>query len=351
MSVTNKKISNNSSRCYVNASLQALFSIKVFTDVLDIYSSFLPDLDKFDLYSKDGCITHEEQYKNTKGQNATRYVENKQFFDNYHGIKALCTLWNNYKTGKTKVYDNNPLFCLTILPVNTHQDAQELVTYITNGLTKCDLFTINSKDVSVFKDIFDHSTISCITCSVCGTKYENTVSGSIYQLSQYLLEKNITAINISDAVRLSNEKVENLTGSEQYMCSKCNKKHVANKQIYLSLYPNIFIFQQVLFDSSLNKISSFIEFAEDLTIVDGAITIAYKLISLILQSGSTSGGHYVAHCKRGNKWFTFDDDNEFVESDKLSPPSSFDPYIAFYQKISTTPTPTPTTSTTPPTST
>ena len=105
----------------------------------------------------------------------------------------------------------------------------------------------------------------------------------------------------------------------RYLCSKCESKHDASKQLLLGpKLPRVVVlhfkrFAQDL-DGSLRKLTFPVaELPERLdvlpfTAVSTSCAVAYRLVSIVEHLGSTlRSGHYVCYCRCGEKWVMISD--------------------------------------------
>ena len=65
-------------------------------------------------------------------------------------------------------------------------------------------------------------------------------------------------------------------------------------------------------------------------LLGGKQDVPYELVGILEQSGSMGGGHYVAHVKRGEKWYLADD--SYVSPSKEIQKAAGRGYVLFYRK-------------------
>ena len=119
--------------------------------------------------------------------------------------------------------------------------------------------------------------------------------------------------NIYDGFE-DNQKVQLLTGNNQFYCNYCKNLNDAEICTKIILPPNYFVInldygknkrympRNVIFDEEIN-ITKYVNF-------NFGTEIKYQLIGVCSHYGSSgSYGHYVAYCKNKNngKWYLFND--------------------------------------------
>jgi len=135
--------------------------------------------------------------------------------------------------------------------------------------------------------------------------------------------------------------LQSYTQGENFEC-KCNscKRKSSNikRTLTISLLPNILIlqlkrFSQCYLTGDQKKIEKLIHFPDCLDMKDYMShkeqnpETKYKLYASLNQKGSLSSGHYTAHVKRYNKWYTCND--RVISNTKRILPET-ENYILFY---------------------
>ena len=88
------------------------------------------------------------------------------------------------------------------------------------------------------------------------------------------------------------------------------------------------------FNNLGTKINSHIPICEDICLDEYCLKkgkYVYELFAGVVHSGSSGGGHYVAHTKRNNQWYYFSDSHFKASSFNNLRTSS--PYVIFYRRV------------------
>jgi len=115
-------------------------------------------------------------------------------------------------------------------------------------------------------------------------------------------------------------KEEKLTGSNQFMCSNCDKKQDVRRAISLCEFPEVLNLQLLRFEYDMNtgkkkKLKTNIRCPKVLDmkpfVTEKMDDIpSYELSGILIHKGTSAyGGHYIAHLKDevNNQWWIFDD--------------------------------------------
>jgi ubiquitin C-terminal hydrolase len=155
--------------------------------------------------------------------------------------------------------------------------------------------------------VFSGMASSRISCFGCHDKRESFEPFTLLTLQ--------VTTNLNKSVEKYLEK-EIIQG--QYLCQACGKTRDLEKQYSFVILPNILVIQLKRFVTVPfhRKINMHCEFPFELEL-NTSERVKYDLKSIAVHSGNATCGHYSAFCKRGNKWFMFDDSN-FQEVDPES---------------------------------
>ena len=298
-----KGLKNFGNTCYLNSSLQLLYSIPPIKYL--ILSSFT-----------DGLVTR-----------SLNFIFNKlsySFLSSTHSKKLI----NSYLD-----YDDNPINPLE------QKDAGEFLITLFNKLEEEGLKEITS-EISGKLSIF-------IKCNIC--KIENKSSEDFVILSLEIKD----CKSIYESIELMN-KHEILANNNQYHCSRCNCKVDAEKYSKFEIIPNYLIisFKRFKYDINLQKmikIYDVCEFNAKLLLDINEAKEEFELQGIILHIGTEDAGHYVSIFNRDGIWYSFDDEivkkiedtqlnlqnlGKYIGYDKIGP-VKITPYIALYKKKST----------------
>lgn len=134
-------------------------------------------------------------------------------------------------------------------------------------------------------------------------------------------------------------------------CKACNKEHINNFCTETNNIINREIkIQNIIGDSTIiqlkrfekdnsgnsNKIHAEVELEDTITIKTNTGDTKFSLNGIICHSGGMNIGHYYAWIKIDNKWYKFDDTNQFITTDNILIDQYIrqDCYILDYTKIS-----------------
>jgi len=168
-----------------------------------------------------------------------------------------------------------------------------------------------SKEYSMIISFFYgqlHSEIKCLECNRVSDSYD-----PFHCLSLPIPEQGGTLYDCIDLYQQS----ELLSLGNEYSCEHCKKKVQSHKRITVWNAPKILIVQLIRFKgTSKNDTPIKVPLNLDLTkyinplyTVNGVANKRYSLYSVIVHSGTPSGGHYYNYSKTPEGWFCFDDTN------------------------------------------
>ena len=159
--------------------------------------------------------------------------------------------------------------------------------------------------------------------------FENSDFDSIKLYDNYLNDEE--DFSLSNELTLENcfnsfSKCEKLDESNEWYCSKCKEHRRGYKQLEIFRLPIYLILELKRFKNQFgfffnSKNATFVKFPlEELNlnkylVGPKNINYIYDLISVSQHYGASFGGHYTSVCKKGQKWFEFDDD-DITETDK-----------------------------------
>lgn len=140
------------------------------------------------------------------------------------------------------------------------------------------------------------STVECLKCSNKTYSYEPFTT---------LILKLTSSLTSSISDFMTKEKI-----LKEYNCAKCKARRDIHKSFNLYTLPPCLILQLKRFKwtPNLTKVSSSCIFEPVLSIKNlQGQSVNYRLISIIVHSGTAEGGHYYAYSYRGD-WYCFNDD-------------------------------------------
>lgn len=164
-------------------------------------------------------------------------------------------------------------------------------------------------DDSPFVDILVGQLCSTITCSQC--QNESHCWDPFWDLSLPLASAHTHnrygECNLLDLLDEFTAK-ETLDSDERPICERCKKATKSTKQISLARLPQVLILHLKKFTNDGYKLSCpNVRIETKLRFDDRQVV--YHLKACISHHGhSSSSGHYTSHCEYSNRWFNFDDD-------------------------------------------
>ena len=129
---------------------------------------------------------------------------------------------------------------------------------------------------------------------------------------------------------------------DDWNCEHCSQKTTGLKKLDLWRLPSILIIHLKRFVEDpkygvWTKLDTFVDYPVD-SFDLSPFTLGvenfskYELFAVSNHFGSTDSGHYTAFCKRGEKWYHFDDELT-TPIEKLKDLVTKDSYLLFYRKI------------------
>jgi ubiquitin C-terminal hydrolase len=274
-------LSNQGSTCYLNSLLQSLFMTPEFRiNLLNWkYNQSIHG-------AKEDCIPYQLQKLFARLQLNTRKAEE---------TKDLT---------KSFQWDSSEVF--------RQHDIQELCRVLFEAIE----MSLGEGEENFINDLYEGGTESVVKCLECNN--ESIRQDSYLDLSLPIRNEFEKIYNQSLEMAFDNfVKPEILEKDNQYFCEKCNKKvNQAAKFIRFNKFPKILFIQLSRFEFDFQtgdrkKIYDSVSFPLDLNLNKyiGSEGNIYELFSIVIHSGTASGGHYYAYIKsfEDNKWYNFND--------------------------------------------
>ena len=278
---------NLGNTCYLNATIQCLFHIPSFTNLLlsNVDNSVLRSLHtvRKQMQISTNSPISPNQFKVTIGRLSPRFA--------------------NFEA----------------------QDAQDFLNVL--------LEEICSHNIHM-KNLFQSSYLSCVSCDNCFIDSEkmeffNILQVPISAVSNCTLEECIEEII----------KPEHLTGENRWNCYVCDKRCDATKTLCYSELSNVLIVQLLRFsqtDIGFEKDNTFVQFPThsfNMSMTQGgkSSNINYSLKAVTNHSGTLLNGHYTAYVRKNDHWFFCNDSVTTLMSTKEVVTS--EAYLLFYEKI------------------
>ena len=292
-------LENLSATCYMNASLQSLFSLAPFTHFM---------------------LTHDTNKLFPKDSIGAEY--STLFFEHLASMRNVMSPAGFF----TCVARNSLLGSL--MSAGRQEDAQEFVGAFIDRISDEALTKEYKKELH---DLFYSSYVSKFTCPNC--RFASNPKVEPFSILQVALEGCAQTLpNLMHGVFQ--------TGFvDDYRCERCGKIG-ANKTIKPNSLAPVVIIQLVRFryDEVGSKISDVVDIPLTLNMgqfLEQPTTIPYELVGVVAHAGTLVAGHYKAYVARGNSWYECNDSvvtklDQAALARKLRD-TEFMPYLLFYQ--------------------
>ena len=307
-------LQNGGNTCFMNASLQLLYTLNNELNLKDII-------------------------KNWKEQNKNKALD-------FDGINLILDVLDDITKTIKKNSDKNPILDFSDngslkklrhqfkdkgygISYSSQEDANEFLEYMFSSTLRYIM------DINIIKNNFFNELVTTITCSNCQEKIQKNQTEPVIHLA---LDSN-TEKTISELLQEFSEDYT-LDGDNQYECSSCKKKVKATHSIkneFSSKYKFIHLKRFLKDDYSRNiqKNDTKIKYPLrdiEMTFSDGK-TVNYTIISSIIQSGSLWGGHYWNVSKRGDKWYKYNDSSVTELSEDNASKEIENSYILLLERV------------------
>ena len=282
-------LKNLGNSCYMNSTLQILFSSNIFNNIIFLFLKKHPNRSK-------NINNMLKIYINT-------IIEISKLSNNniYNPIDF-----------KTLLGKENILFKNT-----QQQDAHELLVYLINE------FADEKKDEKMSKLIKKlcfgkiKQYVYCFQCQNTSISYHN-----YFDINLQIPKKN--NIDLGDCFNEEFLKVEKLDGDNKYYCSNCKTKVIASKKKEIETVPDVVFILLKRFDNN-SKITTPVKIYQNIILENNKL----ELISTVNHYGGIHGGHYTANVKKNNCWYNANDSSINTSNMPINDPSI---YIMVYQK-------------------
>ncbi|CAD8188167.1 unnamed protein product [Paramecium octaurelia] len=222
---------------------------------------------------------------------------------------------NNLRTTISKKF--NPKY---------QHDAQEFLLYLIM-MMEDEIIEVNKECEkkqqptleNVVKKYLKGQIVSELICKNC--KHKSVITEEFLTLSLALTK--VSTVNQSLEEFLKDELIQD------YQCDNCHKKNKAIKKTRITNLPRYLILhlKRFKFFPKQTKITQQIKFS----IESNFCNTEYKLIGVIIHSGSLEQGHYYSFGRRQHKWWLFND-QRIKQANKIDVQQQ-QGYILFYQQL------------------
>ena len=203
-------------------------------------------------------------------------------------------------------------------------DVQELCRVMFDALEK--MFK-GTEQENLITELYEGKLKDYVKCVECNTESARVDVYLDIQLSikSYIDEYNYNLYDSIEKALSAYIEPEILEGNNKYYCEKCKKLCKAHKGIIFEQFPYILCLQLKRFDFDYKtmmriKLNNKVTFPDRLDIkpyLDESVLIQkpdlktdYELFSIMIHSGSATGGHYYAYVKDflTDQWYNFNDE-------------------------------------------
>uniref|UniRef100_A0A8C1FIW6 Ubiquitin carboxyl-terminal hydrolase n=1 Tax=Cyprinus carpio carpio TaxID=630221 RepID=A0A8C1FIW6_CYPCA len=331
---------NLGNTCFMNAILQSLSNIQVF-------SCYFKELPSVALRS--GKTAGRRMYHTrSQGDSSVSLVEEFR--------KTLCSLWQGSQTA----FSPDALFYVIwkIMPSfrgYQQQDAHEFLRYLLdhlhremqgskNGSPSPTLNGTSTIVTSVFGGILQNE-VYCLICGTESRKFDPFLDLSLDIPSQFRIKTRKDqepgpTCTLNDCLR-SFTDLEELDETELYMCHKCKKRQKSTKKFWIQKLPKVLCLHLKRFHWTAflrNKIDTYVEFPmrgldmkSYLLEPENSLPerCLYDLAAVVVHHGSGIGsGHYTAYGLHEGQWYHFNDSTVTLVSEEAVLKAKA--YILFY---------------------
>uniref|UniRef100_A0A672RC61 Ubiquitin carboxyl-terminal hydrolase n=1 Tax=Sinocyclocheilus grahami TaxID=75366 RepID=A0A672RC61_SINGR len=350
---------NLGNTCFMNAILQSLSNIQVF-------SCYFKELPSVALRS--GKTAGRRMYHTrSQGDSSVSLVEEFR--------KILCSLWQGSQTA----FSPDALFYVIwkIMPSfrgYQQQDAHEFLRYLLDHLhremqgskngspspalspdrpkhaseSKCCINGTSTIVTSVFGGILQNE-VYCLICGTESRKFDPFLDLSLDIPSQFRIkftkdQEPGPTCTLNDCLR-SFTDLEELDETELYMCHKCKKRQKSTKKFWIQKLPKVLCLHLKRFHWTAflrNKIDTYVEFPMHgldmksfLLEPENSLPARclYDLAAVVVHHGSGIGsGHYTAYGLHEGRWYHFNDSTVTLVSEEAVLKAKA--YILFYTERS-----------------
>uniref|UniRef100_A0A8C2EDB1 Ubiquitin carboxyl-terminal hydrolase n=1 Tax=Cyprinus carpio TaxID=7962 RepID=A0A8C2EDB1_CYPCA len=350
---------NLGNTCFMNAILQSLSNIQVF-------SCYFKELPSVALRS--GKTAGRRMYHTrSQGDSSVSLVEEFR--------KTLCSLWQGSQTA----FSTDALFYVIwkIMPSfrgYQQQDAHEFLRYLLEHLhremqgskngspspalspdrpkhaseSKCCINGTSTIVTSVFGGVLQNE-VYCLICGTESRKFDPFLDLSLDIPSQFRIkftkdQEPGPTCTLNDCLQ-SFTDLEELDETELYMCHKCKTRQKSTKKFWIQKLPKVLCLHLKRFHWTAflrNKIDTYVEFPmrgldmksfllePENSLLENCL---YDLAAVVVHHGSSIGsGHYTAYGLHEHRWYHFNDSTVTLVSEEAVLKAKA--YILFYTERS-----------------
>uniref|UniRef100_A0A8C1ZY72 Ubiquitin carboxyl-terminal hydrolase n=1 Tax=Cyprinus carpio TaxID=7962 RepID=A0A8C1ZY72_CYPCA len=339
---------NLGNTCFMNAILQSLSNIQVF-------SCYFKELPSVALRS--GKTAGRRMYHTrSQGDSSVSLVEEFR--------KTLCSLWQGSQTA----FSTDALFYVIwkIMPSfrgYQQQDAHEFLRYLLEHLhremqgskngspspalspdrpkhaseSKCCINGTSTIVTSVFGGVLQNE-VYCLICGTESRKFDPFLDLSLDIPSQFRIkftkdQEPGPTCTLNDCLQ-SFTDLEELDETELYMCHKCKTRQKSTKKFWIQKLPKVLCLHLKRFHWTAflrNKIDTYLLYMiSHFILLENCL---YDLAAVVVHHGSSIGsGHYTAYGLHEHRWYHFNDSTVTLVSEEAVLKAKA--YILFYTERS-----------------
>ena len=323
--------------CYINATLQCLFSFKSFRE--NIASEYTESTDVPLIAPLKRLLTHNRHSRGDSIESFVTALDNTQKdssfdFRQQHDMNEFLMIF--YDKLNTEIYEKHPNDYTNHVP---HEHIMKKVTpFMKKAIDSWMLLTMkeqtwfhkmttgqfvvqnkcgNDKCHKINHNFEPYKTLDISICSGSNPSIKNS-------LMEYFAMKTVNDPTETKFVRL---------------CSKCNKSEISEQSCKLIILPEILVISLKRYDTVNNrlvKIKQGVKINSHISMNEYSITgktETYRLKACANHVGSLGAGHYTAYSLHDKQWYKFDDNQKPKEIDGIDQINSTSVYVLFYEKI------------------
>lgn len=157
------------------------------------------------------------------------------------------------------------------------------------------------------QDLFLHRYRSMIFCEKCDDFVSNVeTTYNVFEIQPNLESEQLENFTLEKKQDMNNFLSEQHSYVESYVCGKCKDKSKKYRIDKLVMVPEVLVVLAKKYVAN-RKINIMTEFPEFLEFNGSEKKFKYCAVANVEHGGGLNGGHYWAVCKRGDKWYCFND--------------------------------------------
>lgn len=314
--------------CYLNTTLQCLFSCEGFTH--NIMNQNCDPAQILSLSLKNILVSDRRKAVKSLIRSLMQRVNYFRFLQ-HNDINEFITLF--FDQYNMEVYNYNKL---DIRPVKQNMNDTALSVFLSKANKSWYNFVKNEN--TWFNDLCTGQLVQQIICGNCNKIHHNFETFRVLDVE--LPADGVTRFNLEYCVQKFFEKQyindeDNQGNSDKWICDACKTAAKSIKSCKIVRTPPMFIISLKRFKMNASgndwiKDKRHVEVPDELDLNDFSVNYHenFELKAVANHMGSMNGGHYNAFCKRNDDWFLIDDE----DTKKVPSYQDQNAYTVFFQK-------------------